>query len=610
MFRTGPFTRAQAQALKAKVRDPNFNPSELINFLQDIISYYYVLFQGLKHAHPSINKILDDELIPLYDALLEILGYYIDTVTNKQDEIQQLTHTVDHTYEIHALNRTRIAELLTHISELEPNVRDITDSAGDPVLLHKLDSLIAEKQELYKIIENLRKQPPTRNSTTQTMFQQGSSSALGPTGGQQQAGTSSDPNFTIATANSNSAEKLEFINSVPTFCTEGNPTPIDEFFNIVEIFAKVGNWSDETAIAVAKTKIAGSTGVSIRSEEPFRTLTSWKQFRSTVSKRFAPVELFTTKNLQFVTCCQHQNESAQNFAARLSSVASKLVTRSPDPYEAEIRKKLIEEQKLLYFVQGLQPALKVYVQLSNPTSFEEAVESASKYEPNITSPSMPFSQPVVAPIHTVSATDSHIEAVVTKLLTKMHIGAPANQISQTYPQEQIDTFTKTPPDVQKYTNHRNAPHQRAQNYSQNFPNENQHFSNQNFSNQNQPNNRSRYNNNRNNNSRQFGNNNKNWVPNRPQITAQFTQNDLMQVAQYMGQMFLQNFRQPNHQTNNFGPGRDFRTGANRNIQCYNCRKFGHVARECRSPRTRSTGQNLPAIEWPRQSTGNEANKSN
>lgn len=40
MFGQGPVTRAQAQALKEKLQKPNFHKSELLNLLQDIISYY------------------------------------------------------------------------------------------------------------------------------------------------------------------------------------------------------------------------------------------------------------------------------------------------------------------------------------------------------------------------------------------------------------------------------------------------------------------------------------------------------------------------------------------------------------------------------------------
>lgn len=589
MFSQGPFTRAQAQILKDKLQDPQFKKAELVNLLQDIISFYYVTFQGLQTALPRINAILEQEIIPLYTTLLEILEYYIDAVNNKQATIDKLACAVEKANEERVLSRDRVEQLLGRISELEQQLHEFTTDSGDPALRKQLNDLIAERKNLYKIIINLKKQPSTRSRPTQTMDSQGASTSL-------------------AVTIPNSMEKLELINSIPNFSIENGTPSLGEFLNTIDLFSRVGNWSDRTTVDVAKIKIVGSAGVSVRSEDVFTNAQTWQQFRAALVSRFTPIELYTTTNLKLITCCQQQNESVQNFAARLSAVTNNLTTQSTDPRESEIRKKLVDEQKLLYFIQGLQPALKNYVLLSNPKTFEAAVQSARKYEPHLMITPVPSPQQNSPQINTVDLSENNLERMITQVLAKMQITPPTNHVCPAPTADHINMLTKG---QQNFRNNKNWTQPPQQN--PNYPRRYQAAPRPQFSNAIRPyynssnynNNRSQYNGPRQPNNR-FSQNN---LPREPPLTK----SDLNQFGYYFGKMLAQmhTAQRPEHQNQNAAQTRQARTNITRqNLRCYNCNKMGHIARECRSQQTPPPGRKLLAIEWPDKTSQNSQNASN
>jgi hypothetical protein len=152
---------------------------------------------------------------------------------------------------------------------------------------------------------------------------------------------------------------------------------LNEFFEIIESNARVGNWSQEDLIRKAAMKLTDVARVFYNATlELHDKDIAWTAFKSTFYNRFRDVRADPFHFTQLQTAKQRKDESTQEFAGRCRSPTYKTVPKVEDEAKQKWRYKQAESMLLACFTSGLSGQAGRHTRINLPGIMEEALKIA------------------------------------------------------------------------------------------------------------------------------------------------------------------------------------------------------------------------------------------
>lgn len=352
-------------------------------------------------------------------------------------------------------------------------------------------------------------------------------------------------------------EKTDFIDSVPIFNEDDS---IESYIKSIESHASIGNWQDRTKITVAKMKMRGTASDIVTKDPTFRNINTWADMKAALKEAFKPRIELSSANYNLLSCTQQPNELVQRYNVRFGTLFGQfLATQQPDPAVRARNQVQNDQLQMRYFINGLRPQIKQHVGLSEPNTYDEALQKAKDVEKHTAPPAVAFPQNTIHMMQPTASSSASIEDIIDRKLTAILATQSQAETPRTVaetptaaavPSATEDKMDKLTSAMEKLTvclaeyaptgnnprRNRNQNQQEGQN--QNNSGRNQRNNNRNNNNNNYRNNGSRNNSRNNNNNNNYSNNNNNNMPSRQSIAAA------------IGNMFLRSYMQNNNQGQN------------------------------------------------------------
>lgn len=159
---------------------------------------------------------------------------------------------------------------------------------------------------------------------------------------------------------------------IPNFDGESY-ADVEYFVKTLEDIASIADWSDEEKLVVLKSKIRGSALQIVISSLELRLVENYSQFKDKFIEFFQTRTNLNQSQKLFEGCKQKTDESIKFYANRISNATIQyLKTEDKSPAV----KSLIDQTKLIKFLDGLLPNIRKAVMSHGPKTFDEAVNMA------------------------------------------------------------------------------------------------------------------------------------------------------------------------------------------------------------------------------------------
>jgi hypothetical protein len=165
--------------------------------------------------------------------------------------------------------------------------------------------------------------------------------------------------------------------SVPRWAGNHKAIPLNEFFEIIESTAKIGNWASEDKIRVAALKLTDAARALYNgtSELHFSSIT-WAAFKQVFPKRFRDVRSDQFHFTQIQNAKQNKHETPQEFADRIRALAQRTIPQVDDPEAKKLYQEQADRMALASFTAGFAGVPGRQVRYIMPTSLDEAIRVA------------------------------------------------------------------------------------------------------------------------------------------------------------------------------------------------------------------------------------------
>lgn len=348
-------TRGEIQVTKTKLRNSALPASEITeNF--DTITY-------------AITEIINTDLKDLNNDTKLPLLKFIEIIDLDKAKANDFKRKLDEAETNIESQNEQINELKNKIQELEDkeinvvpnpeNVQIINDNKQKiKTLQESVNTLAIEKAQL---LEDYQKAQDLLQDATQKLNQS-----------YQDIAKSNKP--------IKMTEKLEILSFVPEFKGDKNGISIKEFLQAIEKYATIGGWTEATKIKIAYANITGKADMKIQRDATLQNIQTWKDLKANLIEKFKKKVALPDAEFLFVTCKMRKNESVEDFACRVDSLSERTLKVSGDAIKDGDRRDQLEARKLIYFIQGLVPGLRQFVQGRDPKTYTDAIELAQKYE--------------------------------------------------------------------------------------------------------------------------------------------------------------------------------------------------------------------------------------
>jgi hypothetical protein len=150
------------------------------------------------------------------------------------------------------------------------------------------------------------------------------------------------------------AKDLSLISQVPRWAGTEKSVSVDEFFELVESVARIGNWSeaDQKQAAILKLTDAARAFYSSNPDLHSHTI-SWGEFKNKFQQRFREVRCDQYLFGRLQRARQQKDEDPQSFLDRCRSLAMKTVPKVEDEQQQKFHYDQAERLLLSTFVGGL-----------------------------------------------------------------------------------------------------------------------------------------------------------------------------------------------------------------------------------------------------------------
>ena len=153
---------------------------------------------------------------------------------------------------------------------------------------------------------------------------------------------------------------------------------MNEFFETIEITARVANWSTEEMVRIAVLKVTDNARsfYNVNLELHDEKIT-WTAFKAAFQKRFRDVRTDQFHFTQLQMAKQRKDESPQEFADRCRMLAMKTVPKVEDPVVQKIHYDQADRMLLASFISGLTGAAGTQTRYEMPSNLDEAIKLAT-----------------------------------------------------------------------------------------------------------------------------------------------------------------------------------------------------------------------------------------
>ena len=160
---------------------------------------------------------------------------------------------------------------------------------------------------------------------------------------------------------------------IPTF--DGS-FPVQDFIQEIEDAAKLGSWTDNLTLKVAKSKIQGPIADMVRNRNDLNHADSFKDFSKILISALHTDRPVSIRLQELMTCAQIPSESVDAFATKIRQKSKSLTE-----WDATVETKEPKDRTVTAaFLKGLQPNIRQLVMPAHPSDFEAAIALARTHE--------------------------------------------------------------------------------------------------------------------------------------------------------------------------------------------------------------------------------------
>jgi len=149
---------------------------------------------------------------------------------------------------------------------------------------------------------------------------------------------------------------------------------LKQFLNKIIAASKIANWTEQQSVDYAIFRLAG-TASDYALTNHLSECTTLKQLGEKLADQFIRTVTASEALERFVLAKQRPDESVKDFAFRVQTLGIR-TTEHTDEEQREFQNRKTEKAILDKFISGLLPAIKPFVQVSAPSSLQEAVAKA------------------------------------------------------------------------------------------------------------------------------------------------------------------------------------------------------------------------------------------
>ena len=170
---------------------------------------------------------------------------------------------------------------------------------------------------------------------------------------------------------------LSLVSLVPRWSGGETAPPIGEFFETIESYAAIGNWSEADCKQICALKLTDAARAFYSATSELRDpAIAWQDFKARFLSRFRDVRTVQYHFGQLYMARQRKGETAQDFLDHCRLLARKTVPCVTDPALQRVYNEQAEQMLLSAFTKGLTGTGGRQVRYSSPATTEGALQIA------------------------------------------------------------------------------------------------------------------------------------------------------------------------------------------------------------------------------------------
>jgi hypothetical protein len=173
------------------------------------------------------------------------------------------------------------------------------------------------------------------------------------------------------------SKDLSLVSLVPKWSGGETAPPINEFFEIIEGSAAIGNWTEADQKQVYALKLTDAARAFYSATPEVRDPTiSWQDFKARFLQRFRDVRSVQYHYGQLYMARQHKRETAHEFLDRCRLLARRTVPCTTDPVLQQVYNEQAEQLLLSTFSKGIMGTAGRQIRFASPATVEKALRIA------------------------------------------------------------------------------------------------------------------------------------------------------------------------------------------------------------------------------------------
>uniref|UniRef100_T1HA83 CCHC-type domain-containing protein n=1 Tax=Rhodnius prolixus TaxID=13249 RepID=T1HA83_RHOPR len=194
----------------------------------------------------------------------------------------------------------------------------------------------------------------------------------------QMAATSSRSS-SLGESSSGPKKELGLQTLIPSWGGGEEEEDVDTFLQHVEIVAATGGWSEQEKMLICRSKLTGPAKACIAVHpELLKPSARYQQYTQVLRRRFEGSSTPEQRLVQLTSIGQRPGEEVREFADRCRKLGEQAMPKTQSEEEAAWARGHFERIVTAAFIKGLKPEIRLQLQFDPPTSFQEAINKATR----------------------------------------------------------------------------------------------------------------------------------------------------------------------------------------------------------------------------------------